>query len=646
MTSLIAVAVVLLMIAACLGYGAALLRALRVFPDLSVEERLGWGFTAGFAALGWLVFFPAWAGHATPAPFLAICAVGASLCFLVRGRASANGAMADPGPLPGVLIWLFAGAAIVIAGVDLLEGLAPPVDADSLAYHFNLPKRHLEAGGLVFIPRALDGSPPQLLHMTYMAALGLGGERAMTLWVMASGWASGVLVYVVARRWLGVGWSVALMLVYLSSPVVLQTGGTGHVEARLAPFALLGAIACGIAVRDNEPRYAAIAGLSAGAYAAGKMPGLLFLVACMLPLFFGRSRLRLLVVYGAAAVLAGFQWYLWSWMQSGDPLFPVLYAKIGVSDPSFWNDAQDRILQAWVPTEAKALPRNLWGFLLFPFYATFVNDPVIDAGRTGLGLFVVFAFPFALGAAWRYRHALRTGVLPVMALVVFLYALLHFFGGVPQRVRFFAPLYPVALICVSVAAARWAMQARATAPLVAGAGFCLALQLAGQLVFGIDFARHAASGESRNDFLTRTVSMAGMVPWLNDNLTRDDRVLVFNRQLLYLLDSSVEHTAPDFQARYNFVADRHRPAWLYRSLRKDGITHILFAGVRGGGGPDQAAWSAIDLWTSKKCVERVRSHPVTRLNSRTLKWANDEARTMHLFRLVADRCGDDDARQG
>lgn len=628
---------VLLLIAACLGLGASVLRGLKISADLSAVEKYAWGFSTGFAALGWILFFPAWAGFLSMATLLVICGAAAGLCVLYwRPEPAAESLTSNPIPGPFLVLLIAAGGFIGI--VDLLEGLAPPADADSLAYHFNLPKRHLEAGELVFFPRALDGAPPQLLHMTYMAALGIGGERALTLWTMVSGWVTGFLLYAIARRWLSAGWAAGLALIYLSTPAVLQTGGTGHVEARLSQFALLGAVACGLAVNQRAPRFAALAGLCAGAYIGAKLTGLLFALACAVVLVFGRDRLRSIPLFAVVTVAVCFQWYLWVWLKSGDPLFPILYTYLGVSDPSFWNAAHHAVFEAWRPTEGTAVDPTPWGFLYFPFYITFANDSLIESGRTGLGLFALLLLPFAAAEAWRRRRSLHLGVLPAMAAIAILFGALMFFGGLPQRVRFLLPLLPVALICLSVAAVRWSGGTGAAAPLIAGSLFCLASQLGAQAVYGLSYARHFASGENRSEFIARTVSMAGMVPWMNQNLTRSDRVLVFNRQLLYLIDSPVVYTHRVFQAKYNFILERERPQALYRSLRDGGVNHLAFAGLRDGAPYDRAVWSAIDLWRAQGCLELVREQKIRRINSRTLNWANPGARTMYLYRLVSDRC--------
>src|SRR3546814_20281685 len=87
-----------------------------------------------------------------------------------------------------------------VCSSDLLEALSPPADADTSAYHFALPKYFVQLGGLEFVPRAVDGAIPMLIHMPYVPVLALGGELALTLWAGISGWAGILLVRSDARR--------------------------------------------------------------------------------------------------------------------------------------------------------------------------------------------------------------------------------------------------------------------------------------------------------------------------------------------------------------------------------------------------------------------------------------------------------------
>ena len=67
---------------------------------------------------------------------------------------------------------------IYVYSLDLLEGLLPHGDADTLAYHFAMPKLMSETGGIVFTPRAVDGAVPLLIQMTYVPMLLIGGALA------------------------------------------------------------------------------------------------------------------------------------------------------------------------------------------------------------------------------------------------------------------------------------------------------------------------------------------------------------------------------------------------------------------------------------------------------------------------------------
>ena len=179
--TLIGGAVALLMSGACVGLGATLLARLGALGGMGEGERLGMSFALGFGALGWIVFFLAVPGlfH----PWLLGALLAASLAGLATLRRDAATPRAPYEALDAIGWSLVAGLAATLLG-DLLEGMSPPADADTLAYHFALPKQFIGAGRLEFVPRAVDGAVPLLPHMTYTMALALGGERAMTLWTM------------------------------------------------------------------------------------------------------------------------------------------------------------------------------------------------------------------------------------------------------------------------------------------------------------------------------------------------------------------------------------------------------------------------------------------------------------------------------
>src|SRR5258708_5637766 len=326
-----------------------------------------------------------------------------------------------PGRMPPTIspiIALLALLTAVIIGFDLIEALAPPADADSLAYHFALPKQYVAAQRVTFIPRAVDGSPPLLLHMTYTLALGLGGEAAMTVWSTMIGWLPAWLLYAVSRRFLAPAWALALAVLFLETPAVVYSGAAGHVEVKLAGFALVAAIAAADSIRLSDARYAVLAGLAAGFFVAAKYNGLIFAGAIGLALLPQRHWLRAGLVYGVTVIAVGWQWYAWTYANSGDPMFPLLYGWLGATD-GFWSPGVADSFSTVKFGEDAPAPHNFLWLLAYPFLATFDGIPIWDSARTGLGPFLVLALPFAAGGVWHRRrdiplHPLTT--IPLIAL--------------------------------------------------------------------------------------------------------------------------------------------------------------------------------------------------------------------------------------
>ena len=626
----IAIAIVALQIAAAVGLGAAVLRCLGVLADLKAGERACWAFAVGFGVLGWLIFFLGVAGLLERPVLLAVLVVGAGGVALL-GRPLVMPFEGRPGGVDGVLVALL----FVVAAFDLAEGLAPPADADSLAYHFALPKRFLAAGGLEFVPRAVDGAVPLLVQMTYIPALGLGGERALTLWTMVSGWGVGALFYTVCRRHLGVTWSLAATLIVLTTPAVLYGAGSGQVETRMALFVAVAAVSVATALRRGLLAYSALAGLMAGFYMGSKYLGVLFVVAAGVTLLAGRGWPRRGLVFAAAVLVAGIQWYAWNWHHTGDPVFPLLFGWVEYSAAGYWDQAHaDHLKEVFFRGET-AVPRNPLWFLLYPFRATLMGDAVMEARRTGFGPFVFLLLPFAVAGLWRWRDRILKSPLATIAFLVALHYALWFFTGSSQRLRHLLPVYPMVVLCVTVAAARLRDRAAFRRPMVGVLVFSIALQLAAQAIFTLNHGRYWMAGESRRAFLERNVPGYGLVPWLNANLKGDDRVLLAQRQLLYLIEGPAFFAHAAHQALVDLKPGAVDPARFYSQLAGLGITHIV---VR-----RQAAGASALARLTRGLGERACTRTVKRIDarsfaSRTLPSLSTEVARFDIVALTPDTC--------
>ena len=631
----IAIAIVALQIAAAVGLGAAVLRCLGVLADLKAGERACWAFAVGFGVLGWLIFFLGVAGLLERPVLLAVLVVGAGGVALL-GRPLVMPFEGRPGGVNGVLVALL----FVVAAFDLAEGLAPPADADSLAYHFALPKRFLAAGGLEFVPRAVDGAVPLLVQMTYVPALGLGGERALTLWTMVSGWGVGALFYTVCRRHLGVAWSLAATLVLLTTPAVLYGAGSGQVETRMALFVAVAAVSVATALRGGLLAYSALAGLMAGFYMGSKYLGVLFVVAAGVVLLAGRGWPRRGLVFAAAVGVAGSQWYAWNWTHTGDPVFPLLFGWVEYGAAGYWDQVHaDRLKEVFFGGEM-AVPRNPLWLLLYPFRATLMGDAVMESGRTGFGPFVFLLLPFAVAGLWRWRDRMLVSPLAPIAVLVALHYALWFFTGSSQRVRHLLPIYPMLVLCASVAATRWAAALDQKRVLGAAVAATLAVQLAGQTVFSVNYVRHVLTGENREDFLRRSVRLYPIVPWINATLSATrDRILVNDREIVYFIDIPIYLAHPEHQALIDVLPAARDPALFWRQIRDLGITHILYRHSPEGDPEPTLGFDGLTRAIVRgDCAEVVESATVERFASRTLPNLLTATHRVDVLRLRESTC--------
>ena len=187
--------VLMILMLSSLGYGLLGLRIISCPHAPSWGEDYGRAFALGMGTLGWLVFWFGISGFLQSWILWGILSPGVlSLWFLRKNLRGFS--FKDIGNISWMLLMFL----MVTVFLDLLEALAPPADADTLAYHFALPKQFLKNGVIEFVPIAVDGAIPLLTNMTYLLALGLGGETSLTLWSFTTQMFMVIALYGVGRR--------------------------------------------------------------------------------------------------------------------------------------------------------------------------------------------------------------------------------------------------------------------------------------------------------------------------------------------------------------------------------------------------------------------------------------------------------------
>ena len=618
---------------ASIGGGALVLRATGLLALYNPLDKLVWSFVLGIGVLGWLLFFTLLFSGANQPVIILTC-------------------------IPALAGWYFLGSKpwrfdvrpfgiwekVLIAGIfialyfDFVEGLSPPTDADSLAYHFALPKFFLELGKLEFIPRANDGAIPLLQQMTYLSALGLGGERTTTLWTMLTGWGVTALLYCILRRHVSRVWALSIALIFLTTPAVVFGAGTGQVEIRIAMFLLVAAYAVGQARQFNDIRFTALAGIAVGFCAASKYPGLLYAFSCGLVLLFQPNRIRHIAVYGTAVAIVGSQWYLWNWWHTGDPVFPMLYGWLAYRPEVPWNELQNIFYKVGYAEGEKYFDTTPLNAILYPIVATFMAPSEFGSSITGFGPYVPLALPIAIiGIYLRRSEAWKSPLFSISCICVMSY-LLWFFLGPSQRIRFHLPIYPLLVLVISAAvfhAVKLSRNYRTPAVLIVIA--VSLIQGAGHGIYTVNPLKRLALNESRDQYLARNIGLYNAATWINTNLKPHHKIHVARREIIYLIDIPTFYSHPIVEGRIETRPDTRDFNKFWKQMAAQNITHMLYTAPPPGlaaRGPHFLIKNLIKA----DCFARIKDILVHLKPSRTLTVGPEFDFKITVFKLLPKQC--------
>ena len=263
----------LFVVAIATGSGLVIYRRLRLSSSWPAEVLVlsaGFGFlliiygTAALALIGWL----------RPAPvysWSAIIALLAVVGFRQWRARRVDYVIAPEGDKQdgdkSELRWLWVPLGLMSLSF-LVSAMAPPLDGDTLHSYLEVPRRYLDAGGILELPYEFFASLPLNIQMLSSFALLFRGDelaQMLTGFTMAIGGA--LVLVVIGRRYWPLPVGVLAALFYLSMHVVGTLVPTTKVNLGWAFFDLLSIYAlCRWAFDDvRRDRWLVVAGLLGGA---------------------------------------------------------------------------------------------------------------------------------------------------------------------------------------------------------------------------------------------------------------------------------------------------------------------------------------------------------------------------------------------
>jgi hypothetical protein len=259
--------------------------------------------------------------------------------------------------------------------IALVGALAPEIEYDALWYHLWLPQQWLQQGRMVDLVQEYISLYPLHWELLYGAGLVMAGAGAAKLLAFACLPLGCLLVYQLARRFTpgAPAWLAAAL--FASTPIVLWEATTAYVDLALAFFIGLAVYASLAYLEERSRTWLALAAVLFGLSLAIKHLALLVWAPAMagLALYLWREGRSWRAAWPAFAMaglslLVPLPWYLRSYLASGNPFFPDLYAVFGAYPPERWSPVSERGLAAF--KDHFGTPRTLLNSLLLPWNMT------------------------------------------------------------------------------------------------------------------------------------------------------------------------------------------------------------------------------------------------------------------------------------
>lgn len=330
------------------GAGGRLLGMARM-KGISAWESLVPGAAIGFGATGFTILGLGLAGLVQAGVLLSlylVLAVNAFMFFLVRGHPMTDEALAfiarrRAGGIreSAMTAGEKTAVAVVVAGSALFlctDLLAPEGFWDALVYHLASPRRWMESHKMV-VATPFFSNFPVLVSMNYMLALAVRGEGLARSLNALFGILTALAVWMFARRWLDRASAVRASVLAWTSPLLLLLSVHAGADTVSAMMGVLAVFMFSLAYPGwpagrARHSFLFLSGVFAGLSYCAKPHGLA-VVAVLIVL--QAPGWRSLPVFLGPALAVCFPWMARAFLQTGDPLFPLLGM---FSGSPFWTE--------------------------------------------------------------------------------------------------------------------------------------------------------------------------------------------------------------------------------------------------------------------------------------------------------------------
>ncbi|MFH1516018.1 MAG: glycosyltransferase family 39 protein [bacterium] len=467
---------------------------------------------------------------------------------------------------------LLLGLSIISIGHFFLA-ISPNITWDAATHHYLVPKIWLQSGRIAAIPEIIFAEYPSTIELLYMMGLQLAGEWTANVvgWVLSM--LLGFAIYAFTSERINKRAGLIASVVFFTMPLTIEVFSGGLIDLGYSLFCLM-SFWMYLDYRKSGSRSGLIlAGVFAGFSLGSKHLAAEFLVAmiagiAIYDLFSKKISLKNwighLLVFSSVAILVVLQWYIKSYLHTGNPIHPFL--------PGLfygWREVKEPIsVHAWSRPDYK---RSILSLISYPWKLT-TDFSFIDFWIMGISPLFLGTIPFW----WFYRKKYPGQFFSITILVIVIFMVIAY-QIAPSTTRYLIP--GLCLISIVTAAALNYL----IDDLKKSGKIIVFLFLLVPFIFNTgvivkrvkDILPVISKKQSKEELYAAKFDGYIAVKWINENLPSDAVVLTsdpkgyfFERKFYVGTPGKQSQVIPPWsEENSNVVLD----GW-----RKLGITHLLF----------------------------------------------------------------------
>ena len=378
-------------------------RLLRGFSFDSASEELSTCLGLGLGVVAFLIFGLGCAGVLTRAAVVGC--VGLVLIAARREALDLAGRLSKLVREASAIDWIAVGLILVVLAPAAFFALYPPTAFDATEYYLAAAKMFVQEHRVMPVPNLRVEVYSLFNTMLFTLGLLFVDEAAaqLTQWLAVVGIAVATLA--MGRRIFGPRAGLLALALVLGNPLLLWLGSNAVIDAGTTLYYALALATFWIWFDGRQERMLALAAVFSGFAAACKytglgLVGLLGLVALVEGV--RQRRWATPFLFGAFALLAAGPWFLFNYVHSRNPIFPLAPGIFGLGSLGGWSIEDVKGVMG--DLRGRGVPLTPKGLITLPWYLAF--RPVIFEWGPGLSPVYFFALPLLAIAVFRSRPAL------------------------------------------------------------------------------------------------------------------------------------------------------------------------------------------------------------------------------------------------